>query len=112
MLQDIVKEALSMYGLSVDVASTGQEAIDKYKDAHKRGDPYDLVIMDLTIPGGMGGKETVTEILKIDKDAKCVITSGYGDDPVVANYQQYGFKAAIQKPFQLEKLITLANELI
>lgn len=112
MLQEIVKEALAMHGFSVDVASTGEEAIKKYKDAYHSGNPYSLVIMDLTIPGGMGGKETIREILKINKDAKCVITSGYGDDPVLANYKKYGFKAALQKPFQLETLIRMVNELI
>jgi len=112
MLQEIVQEILTLHGFHVDLASTGQEAVKKYKSAFEAGEPHDLVIMDLTIPGGMGGKETINEILKRNKDAKCIITSGYGDDQVLANYGKYGFKAALKKPFQLETLVEVINDVL
>jgi len=65
---------------------------------------FDLVIMDLTIPGGMGGKKAVKKLLKIDSNAKCIVSSGYADDPIMANFSDYGFKAAISKPYALEDL--------
>ena len=66
--------------------------------------PFDLVIMDLTIPGGMGGKETAIKILSLYPDATLLVSSGYADDPVMVNPSQYGFKAALKKPYALKNL--------
>ncbi|RLB70186.1 MAG: hybrid sensor histidine kinase/response regulator, partial [Deltaproteobacteria bacterium] len=74
--------------------------------------PIDLIIMDLTIPGGMGGKDAVQEILKINPDAKVIVASGYANDPVMAHYLKYGFKASIIKPFQLAELNKVINEVL
>ena len=63
-----------------------------------------IVIMDLTIPGGMGGKEAVNKLLAIDPKAKVIVSSGYSTDPVMANYSEYGFKGRLVKPFQMETL--------
>jgi len=88
----------------VDCAADGREAIRKFTAAAQERTPFDIVIMDLTIPGGMGGKESVKEILVIDPDAKVIVSSGYSDDPVVANYHAYGFHGSLIKPFQLQDL--------
>ncbi len=69
------------------------------------GTPIEIVIMDLTIPGGMGGKEAVTKILDIDSAAKVIVSSGYSTDPVMANYEDYGFSAAIEKPYLLQDFV-------
>ncbi|MCX8070148.1 MAG: response regulator, partial [Thermodesulfovibrionales bacterium] len=69
-----------------------------------KNEKYDIVIMDLTIRGAMGGKEAVREVLNIDKDAYCIVTSGYSKDPVMSNYKEYGFKSAIKKPFTIVEL--------
>jgi DNA-binding NarL/FixJ family response regulator len=68
------------------------------------GKPFNVVIMDLTIPGGIGGKEAIRDLLEIDPDAKAIVSSGYSTDPVVTNYQEYGFKGVIAKPFKIEDL--------
>ena len=74
--------------------------------------PFDLVIMDLTIPGRMGGEEAVQEILNIDPIAKVIVSSGYSNDPIMANFKDYGFCSAIVKPYQLQKLSKVINQLI
>lgn len=79
-----------------------------YAEAMTRGTPFDLVIMDLTIPGGMGGREAVDKILAIDPTARVVVASGYSNDPVMAHYRDHGFVAMLVKPFRivdLEKII-------
>ena len=82
----------------------GKEAIDIFADHRSSGKPVEVIIMDLTIPGGMGGKDAIQEILKIDPDVKAIVASGYSNDPVMADFRQYGFKAAIAKPFLLAEL--------
>ncbi len=68
------------------------------------GLPFDFVILDLTIPGGMGGKKAIKKILQIDPKAKVIVSSGYSNDPVMANYKEYGFSGVIAKQFQLKNL--------
>jgi two-component system, cell cycle sensor histidine kinase and response regulator CckA len=99
------KKMLSYLGYTVSTAKDGNEAMTLYKKAYKTKKPYDIVLMDLTIPGGMGGKETAEKILNIDKKACLIITSGYSNDSVIANYEKFGFKDVIIKPFTIEKLV-------
>lgn len=112
MLLTTFKELLEMYGYEVEIASTGEEGLIKYKRALAVGNPFDIVITDLTIPGAMGGKEIIPKILEINPEAVCIISSGYSQDPVIANYKEYGFKAALQKPFEIEELLKLLNRLL
>lgn len=86
--------------------------LNKYLKAAHSAESFDVVIMDLTIPGGMGGKEAIQELLKIDENAKCIVSSGYADDPIMAHFQDYGFKAAIAKPFSLDSLGSILSRLI
>ena len=79
-----------------------------YKKAWESGKPYDAVILDLTIPGGMGGKETIKILLKIDPEVKAVVYSGYSDDPGMSDFRDYGFKGMMAKPFDT---YTLGNVL-
>ncbi len=72
----------------------------------------DFIIMDLTIPGGMGGKQAVQEIYKIDPDAKVIVSSGNSNDPIMANYQEYGFLAAMVKPFKLQNLRAVVSRVL
>ena len=104
IIQEVAKRMLGHLGHEVLQAGDGKEAIKIFNEHHKSGKPVDVIIMDLTIPGGMGGKDAVQEILKIDPEAKVVVSSGYSNDPVMADYQKYGFKAAIGKPFNMAKL--------
>ncbi len=104
IVRNTIGDMLVDIGYTVEFAMEGSEAIRKYKEAKLSGRPYDIVIMDLTVPGGMGGKDAVKEILKFDPSARVVVSSGYSNDPVMANYQIYGFSGVITKPYELKKL--------
>ncbi len=104
MLRIITEAQLTQLGHEAILAVDGSEAISKYKEMQELGTPVDLIFMDLTIPGGMGGKEAVQEILKLNPDARVIVASGYSNDPVMANYNEYGFIAALAKPFDLKAL--------
>ena len=103
-IRDLSAEMLGVYGYTVDSAVDGKEAIEKYISAAKTGYSFDIVIMDLTIPGGMGGKETIKKLLTIDPKAKVIVSSGYSTDPIIANYSDYGFRGRLVKPFKIEDL--------
>jgi len=105
IIRSVVESMLKHVDCQVELAETGEEAIARYKAAREAGEPIDVIIMDLTIRGGMGGQETVKKILEIDSGAKVIVSSGYSNDPIMANYRNYGFCAAISKPFQLQDLL-------
>ncbi len=111
-IRTLTTEMLTRLGCTVESIADGRTAIKKYNQALQDGNPYDLAIMDLTIPGGMGGKDAITDILLIDPDAKVIVSSGYADDPVIAHHIEYGFKGAGTKPYTLEELrIAIENTL-
>jgi len=104
MIRSLAERALSRSGYEVVLAEDGNEAVRLYQKAKEDGTPIDLIIMDLTIPGGMGGRDAVKEIHKIDPEAKVIVSSGYSNDPVMADFGEYGFCAAMVKPFQIREL--------
>jgi PAS domain S-box-containing protein len=95
---------LSRLGYTVEYAEKGEGALSKYKEAKNSGKLFDAVILDLTVPGGMGGKKTIEKLIKIDPDVKAIVSSGYSTDPIMANYEKHGFKAVVAKPFDLKEL--------
>ena len=95
---------LQKINIQVESAFDGQETLKKYKNAIADDNKFDLVIMDLTIPGGMGGKETIKHLRKVDPKAKVIVSSGYSDDPIMANYKLYGFDEVMAKPYSIDKL--------
>ena len=105
IVRTVVNAMLSYLGYDVIEAGDGKEALALYQTCRDEGRPIDLVIMDLTIPGGMGGKEAVQELLVLDPAARVIVSSGYSNDPVMANFRQYGFLAAAVKPFEMEDLV-------
>ena len=104
-LADGLSHSLSKAGYAVDCARHGEEA-----DHMLIGQSYDLVILDLTIPGGMGGKETLEHLLAIDPQVKAIVSSGYSSDASMASCQALGFKAVIPKPYQIKQLIHTIQE--
>jgi len=103
-IRHVAERMLKAMDCEIVLTSNGSEAVAAYVDALDNDTPFDLVIMDITIPGGMGGKETIRELLKIDPDIKAIISSGYSNDPVMSEYQKHGFKAVIAKPYKVEEM--------
>ncbi|MBN2809917.1 MAG: PAS domain S-box protein [Deltaproteobacteria bacterium] len=104
IIREVVEGMLSAAGYKVLQAEDGQEALRLYENANRSDSPVTLIIMDLTIPGGMGGQQTAQKILQINPQAKIIVSSGYANDPIMADYAEYGFCAALAKPFQLQEL--------
>jgi CheY-like chemotaxis protein len=108
----MTERMLSKMGHTVVLAKDGKEALALYRNEFEKGAPFDLTIMDLTIPGGMGGREAVIEIHAVNPHARVLVSSGYSNDPVMANHADYGFSGAIVKPFQLNELKQILRKLI
>ncbi|MFC1966505.1 PAS domain S-box protein [Chloroflexota bacterium] len=104
IIRALLHQELTSNGYEVEVTEDGKEAIERYRGAKEAGQPFDIVILDLTIPGGMGGKEVIKKLLEIDPKVKAIVSSGYATDPVMANFEEYGFKGVIAKPYTVEKL--------
>ncbi len=100
----VTGKLLSFLGYTVVTAADGQQALALYKESLSNGGRFDAVILDLTIPGGMGGKETIDRLLEVDPQVRAVVSSGYSHDPVMAAYEKYGFKAVITKPYNIQEL--------
>ncbi len=108
----VAGEMLEAIGFSSEPAADGIEAIKLYAKALENGEPFDVILMDLTIPGGMGGEKAVREILSLDPQARVIVSSGYADDPVLANYEEYGFKAIIIKPYTINSLKSVLEDIL
>lgn len=96
----------------VDFADNGEAALMKYMEAKASGRPFDIVILDLTIRGGTGGSETIRKLREADPEVKAVVSSGYSDDVMVADYRKYGFVARLTKPYKIEELRDTLNALL
>ncbi|MBW2644421.1 MAG: response regulator, partial [Deltaproteobacteria bacterium] len=109
-IRNLSKQRLSRLGYESELAKDGAQAIELYKKSMDFGQPFDAVILDLTIKGGMGGKDVIKELLKIDPKVKAIISSGYSNDSVMTNFTIYGFKGILPKPNTKQELIeTLKN---
>jgi PAS domain S-box-containing protein len=103
----MVSRMLNRMGYITETVTDGAKAIELYREAYAAGNPFDLVILDLTVPGGMGGARTIPELLQIDPTVKAVVSSGYSNDPIMANYQDYGFCGVVPKPYTKDQLAEL-----
>jgi PAS domain S-box-containing protein len=104
MIRELAAGMLEEIGYQVTTCDEGSEAIRLYKAAKGSGTPFSAVIMDLTIPGGKGGKETAEEIIVFDPFACLIVSSGYSNDPIMSDYRTFGFTGAIAKPYRIDEL--------
>ncbi len=112
LIRNIAGEMLKALGHAVEFAEHGDAAIEKYRAARESGNPFDIVILDLTVRRGLGGKETNSRLLAIDPEAKVIVSSGYSDDAAMADHRAYGFAACLTKPYQLDELTSTLNALL
>jgi CheY-like chemotaxis protein len=112
IIRNLSKEILGTLGHAVEVAKHGQEALEKYHSAMAAGKPFDLVILDLTVRGGMGGLVTIQKLHEIDPMVKAIVSSGYSEDADTANYEKQGFKAFLKKPYTIESLRKVLNRML
>jgi PAS domain S-box-containing protein len=103
-IRTLAVNMLRFLGHHAEVVSDGRAALERYKRALQKGRPYDAVILDLMVPGGMGGKEAIEQLTKIDPAVNAIMASGYTLDPVMTEFKDHGIKAVISKPFTLEEL--------
>jgi PAS domain S-box-containing protein len=108
----MTKTLLERLGLEVKVAADGDEAVREYAAARENGQPYDVVVFDLTVPGAMGGADAMREILKMDPMAKGIVSSGYSSDPVMANFQAHGFRGSVPKPYRMSDFSRTLREVL
>jgi CheY-like chemotaxis protein len=111
-VREIATHLLEHLGYSVATAKEGKEALALYRHAMEKDTPFDAVIMDLTIPGGMGGKMAIRELKKIDPESKTIVSSGYANDTILANYREYGFDGSVPKPYKVEELSRTLHQVL
>jgi signal transduction histidine kinase len=105
MICRVLSKMLSKLGYHVETAADGDAAVRMYQQAAAQQQPFDLLIMDLTVPGGMGGKETIQKLKQINPQVRSIVSSGYCDDPILANHQAYGFSGVILKPYAHDQVV-------
>jgi len=112
MIRNVGESLLERIGLKVIPAGEGEEAVKIFQEYHERGESFDLVILDLTIRGGMGGLEAFSAMRMISPEVKGVVSSGYSSDPVMSNYREYGFSGVLKKPYLFNELSSLLKKLL
>jgi PAS domain S-box-containing protein len=103
---------LRRLGFEVEVARDGAETVQKFAAAQAAGQPFDLVVLDLTVPGGMGGREAIEQLRQIDPGVRAIVSSGYSSDPVLANYRAYGFRGVVAKPYKVDDFARVMREVL
>jgi len=111
-IRQVAGDLLSILGYEVHFAVDGAEAVEAYKAAKDSSDPFDAVIVDLTVPGGIGGKEAIARLRAIDPGVKAIVSSGYSNDPVMAEYRKHGFQGVVVKPYRVEELSEAVGRLM
>jgi CheY-like chemotaxis protein len=111
-IRDLATDMLTNIGYQPTVVENGAKAIQLYKKAKESDKPFNAVILDLTIPGGMSGKEVIIRLKEIDPNIKAVVSSGYSNDPIMSEFKKYGFKGVIAKPYKTKELSEVLYRII
>jgi PAS domain S-box-containing protein len=111
-IRNLLDQMLTRLGYEPECSSDGAEAIERYERARKSGRPFAAVLLDLTVPGGMGGQETCARLRRIDPFVKLIVSSGYSDSPVMSEFQKYGFDDVIRKPYTLAELSQVMGRVV
>lgn len=101
---EVVTKMLVKSGYEVETSKDGTEAIELYNKAREIGKPFDAVILDLIVPGGMGGEKTIKKLFEIDPDVKALVSSGYSDDKVTSEFKKFGFISFLSKPYKINEI--------
>ncbi len=112
LVRKLARAMLTKLGYTVTLAEDGAQALDIYARAMASNQPFDAVILDLTVSGGMGGKETIQRLRELNENVKAIVSSGYSNDPVVSQFSKYGFKAAVKKPYLVHEMAQTIHSLI
>ena len=111
-LLNIISRMLTKLGYEAEQTENGEQAVKLYREAMDTDRPFDAVILDLTIQGGMGGKQTMAELQGLDPNVVAIVSSGYTNDPVMADYENYGFKGRVAKPYKMETMAATLNKVL
>jgi CheY-like chemotaxis protein len=112
IILDMTRDVMKFLDYDVMFARDGLAAIDLYKKEKAAGVPFDVVILDLSVPSGLGGKETIKQLRKLDPDVKAVVSSGYTDDPAVLDFSDYGFDEKLTKPYKIHDLKNILEQVM
>ena len=110
-ISTLIQQTLTQAGYEVQETTTGDDAIAAFRDAHASGTPFDVLIVDLTLKDGMGGIEALKHIREIDPDVCAIVSSGYNDDPAMADPASYGFSGVLPKPYEPQQLLEIVGQL-
>lgn len=111
-VRKMISKIADKLGYSTEAVVDGRQAIERYRDAKENGEPFDAVIMDLTIPGGMGGSEALALLREYDRDARVIVSSGYSIDPIMSDHTRHGFNGVLMKPYRIEDVAKVLREVI
>jgi signal transduction histidine kinase/CheY-like chemotaxis protein len=112
LIREVATDILDYLGYGAVACSDGKAAIELYREAMTAGNPFTAVLMDLTVPGGMGGQETIKRLLEIDPKVVGIVSSGYCSDPILSNYRHYGFRGIVEKPYSPDALGKVLHDLL
>ncbi|MCC6502082.1 MAG: PAS domain-containing protein [Deltaproteobacteria bacterium] len=110
LVRDVASEMFKVLGYDADFATEGREALELYAAAREEGRPFDLVILDLTVPGGMGGRETMQKLLEIEPGVRAIVSSGYSKDPILSDFRKFGFSGVIAKPYRVSEFSKVVKD--
>jgi PAS domain S-box-containing protein len=111
-IQQLLHRALTEVGYDVSLTGDGEESVEQYARAREAGDPFDAVILDLTVPGKMGGREAIKKLIEIDPGVRAIASSGYSTDPVISDFRSHGFRGVIVKPYRISELREVLREVV